>query len=438
MENKNKNFSILTNSVALGGLTIVSNEILKISGNQFMSDGMAYLTGGACVVGGIILNNMFNDGKMGKLFRMCGIENKDNQIPIVIKKTKEDNKTTYVIHLPNGIAQHHFEQKLQELQQGLNAARIEFAWNKNLIMTVIEKPLGSMYEYIFTECKKPLEVLCGEGHNGPFILDIEKAPHCIIAGETGGGKSSLLDSIVISLILSKHDVHLRLIDFQAVTLGKYEDCKKVKSYGEKPEDLEVILDEMKVESERRKKLYRSVKNKVYIDKLSVWNELFPERYMPPVVVLVDEFARLKTKDCEPILEKYHIRVGEDRKYGIHYLASILRPSVDVIEGSMKANMPTRIAFRTATEVDSRVILDQEGAEKLEQEGRFLIKHCGRLHEVQALYMDPKKLMKFLKQHNSYKSRDEIQLERRENMKKLREKCINPYLKKDVGLNVNET
>jgi len=344
---------------------------------------------------------MLRENKYEKLFRKCGIVNCDGKVPLVIKKTYKDNETTLVLHVPEGLSQKQFEQKQMELEQSLNC-KVEYGFNKNLILKLTEMNLSTMYPFLFEECDNPLSVYCGNTHSGKFILNIESCPHAILAGETGGGKTSLLDVIILSLMLNKHDIDLHLIDFQCVGLGKYEDCKKVKSYGETPNDFEKIMDEMEAENAKRLKLFRSVKNKVYIDKLSVWNKLYPSKAMPYKVVIVDEFARLAEDQYKPILERFRTRASMDRKTGIHYIIAMQRPDVKCIEGSIKANMPTRIAFKTVTDTDSEVILDVPGAEKLKNPGRFLAKYCGELTEVQSMYIPSENIMKFLKQNNLFK------------------------------------
>jgi S-DNA-T family DNA segregation ATPase FtsK/SpoIIIE len=408
--------SIAVEGGILAGITLLGNATLGIAPTW-----QAALVAGVCVGGGILLDRVGN-GKIEKLFRMCSLENKAKQIPIVIKR----EKGTYVIHLPAGISQKHFEQHRQELEQALNA-KIEFSFNKNLVMKLVPMNLGINYDYVFEGQEKPLEVFCGYTHEGKFILDIEKTPHMIVAGETNSGKSSLLRNMILSLILNRHSLDIHLIDFQAVELGIFEACKKVRSYGETPEDFERLLDELAEENDRRLKLFRSVKSKVYVQNLSVWNEKFPERKLPHKIVVIDEFSRLAEKDYELMLEKFRTRVAMDRKVGIHYIVAMQRPDVKCISGSIKANMPTRAAFKTFSQVDSEVILDQGGAEDLKQQGRFLIKYCGEFKEVQALYIENDPVRAVLKKHKAFKTREEIDQDRREDIKKRRQKCINPYL-----------
>jgi S-DNA-T family DNA segregation ATPase FtsK/SpoIIIE len=414
--------------IGMDGLSLAAMGLLANQLGPYMGLNPGYGTGMAVLGAGLVGLDVYLNwqNKYERLFRNCGLVNKDDKVPLLIKRERKDNMTVLVLHLPEGIAQHHFEDKLQELEQGLNA-KIELAYNKNLIMKLTGITLSTMYPYTFEECEKPLEVFCGYSNSGKFTLDLEKCPHVIVSGETDSGKSSLLDSIALSLIFNKHDIDLRFIDFQGVTLGKYEQCKKVKSYGEKPEDFDRLMDELEEENARRLKLFRSVKNKVYIDKLSTWNETFPDRTLPYIVVMIDEYSRIC--DYEELFEKFRNRAAMDRKTGTHIIASLQRPDVKSIPGNIKANFPVRVAFKAVTKIDSEVILDQPGAENLTVPGRCLIKYGGKIQEVQGLFADPKRdVRKLLKQHNAYKSREEIEADKRADMKKRRDKCINPYLK----------
>jgi S-DNA-T family DNA segregation ATPase FtsK/SpoIIIE len=213
-----------------------------------------------------------------------------------------------------------------------------------------------------------------------------------------------------------------------VELGIFQDCKKVKSYGEKPEDFEKLLNEMEEEAERRLKLFTSVRKKHYIQKLSVWNKYYPEQALPYKVCIIDEFARLAEKDYEDLLEKFRNRVAMDRKTGILYIASMQRPDVKIISGSIKGSMSTRIAFKTVTDTDSEVILDVEGAEKIKNQGRCLMKYLGEMKEVQCLYIEPEDVRSILKKHKAFKTVEDQQREKQEYLKKWREQNINPYAK----------
>lgn len=406
--------------IAVAGIAVIINEAMKIC-NASIDDWKAYSIAGCSVIGGLLLDKMFNGNEDEKLFKMCGLENKNSQMPIVIKQDTKGTQITKVIHMPPGISQHNFESKRQELEQYYDG-KIDFSFNKNLVMNIVKNTLKIEYKYVFEECDKPLKVYCGETDKGKFYLDIERCPHILLAGETGGGKSSILDVIILNLIQSHYNVDIHLIDFQSVGLGKYEGCKKVRSYGETPDDFSKLMNDLEEENKRRLALFKSVKNKVYIDKLSTWNSLYPNKAEPYKVVIIDEAAKLAEKQYEDILEQLRTRVSMDRKVGIHFLVSLQRPDVKQIEGSIKANLPTRIAFKTVSAVDSKVILDKEGAEILKNPGRFIAKYLGEYNEVQALYIPSDEIFKYLKKNKLFKTPAEIQRDRYKAEQKSKEEC----------------
>jgi hypothetical protein len=369
----------------------------------------------ASSAGGFILDKIFKENEYEKLFRMCGIVNKNDQVPITIKKQKNAISTTLVVHMPEGISQKHFEQKQEELEQCLNS-KIEFGFNKNLVMKLIHMNLSTNYNYEYEECENPTEVFAGYTHEGKFYFDVDKATQTIIAGEPNSGKSSLLRSVILSLILNNNNVSLRLIDFQDAELGIFENCKKVLSYGKTPEDFNRLMDEMEEESERRLKLFASVRNQRFIQKLSVWNKYYPDRAMPYIICVIDEFSRIA--DYDDLLEKFRIRVAMDRKLGILYVASMQRPDVKIISGSIKGCMPTRVAFKVCSDVDSEVILNVKGAEKIKTKGRCIMKYQGEIKEVQCLYIEPDDVRSILKKHKAFKTREEIIQAKKYEMKRL--------------------
>jgi hypothetical protein len=360
----------------------------------------------ACVTAGLLLDNMFAESKYEKLFKACGLVVKDtkgDKIPKIIKQGKKDGITTLVVHLPEGLSQKQFEQKQTELEQGLNC-KIEFSFNKNLIMKLINFNLSTKYDYSFEERKAPTEVFAGYTHEGKFYFDIDEAVQTLVAGEPKAGKSSFLRTLILSLIQNKHDINIHLIDFQDAELGLFADCKKVKSFGTTPEDFEKLLDEMEEEAIRRLKTFASMRKKHFIQNLSVWNKVCPNKAMPYIVCFIDEFSRVS--DYEGIMNKFRIRVAMDRKVGILYVASMQRPDVKIISGSIKGCMPTRLSFKVVTGKDSEVILDVEGAEKIKNRGRCVMKYLGEIKEVQCLYIEPEDVRTILKKNNLFKPKED--------------------------------
>jgi S-DNA-T family DNA segregation ATPase FtsK/SpoIIIE len=148
----------------------------------------------------------------------------------------------------------------------------------------------------------------------------------------------------------------------------------VKSFCSSPLEFSKLLTEIKKESDRRLKLF---------DAAGVVNIRSYKKKLPYILVVIDEFACL----CEqkPILEALKQRVAQDRKCGIHYIVCTQRPDTSVVNGTLKANIPTRIALKVSTETDSRVILDEGGASELRGRGHAILK-TDRCREFQAMYL----------------------------------------------------
>ena len=212
------------------------------------------------------------------------------------------------------------------------------------------------------------------------IADIEKMPHLLIAGQTGSGKSVCINTIILSIIYkaSPSDVKLLMIDPKVVELSVYNgiphllipvvtDAKKAAGA------LNWVVNEME---ERYKKFSKlKVRNisgyNAAVEQHQGENEKDPPKKMPQVVVIVDELADLIMAAAGDVEDSIQRLAQKARAAGIHLILATQRPSVNVITGVIKANIPSRIAFGVASGVDSRTILDSNGAEKLLGKGDML-------------------------------------------------------------------
>lgn len=214
-----------------------------------------------------------------------------------------------------------------------------------------------------------------------FVVDLSSMPHLLIAGATGSGKSVCLNSIITSLLykISPDKLRFILIDPKMLELSIYNDLQHL----EKPVVTEMkyaekVLAEAVVEMEER---YRRLA-KIGVRNIKDYNETAKEQ-LPYVVIIVDELADLMMIGSTRI-EALITRLAQmARAVGIHLILATQRPSVDVITGLIKANFSTRIAFQVATKVDSRTILDINGAEKLLGNGDMLY--------MNPVYPEPKRV-----------------------------------------------
>jgi S-DNA-T family DNA segregation ATPase FtsK/SpoIIIE len=225
--------------------------------------------------------------------------------------------------------------------------------------------------------------LClGIDHMGNFVIeDLIGLPHLLIAGSTGGGKSTLLNSILASLIYVKSPTELRFVlcDPKQVEFNHFANAKHLLfpvaySTIDILKYLDIIVNDIDT---RLGTLSRSS-----CQNISQYNERFPQRQMPYIVVVIDELASPLqdiTKDEEGDKRSYGKRTEyslgkiaeKARATGIHIIAATQRPSVKVVEGNIKANFPARLSFRLTSETDSRTILNTGGAEQLLSQGDAL-------------------------------------------------------------------
>ncbi len=273
--------------------------------------------------------------------------------------------------------------------------------NKDPQVVSIRSILGSK---AFQDCKYQLPMAMGATiSNEVYIADLAKMPHLLVAGATGQGKSVGLNTIIASLLYKKHPAELKfvLIDPKMVEFSLYS-CLRNHFMAQLPDDedavvtdmnnVERILNSLCVEMDNR---YDLLKN-ANVRTITEYNEKFinrrlnPEkghRYMPYIVIIVDEFADLIMTSGKAIETPIARIAQKARAVGIHMIIATQRPSTNVITGVIKANFPGRIGFRVSQMVDSKTILDRPGANQLIGRGDMLFSHNGSLERVQCAFID---------------------------------------------------
>lgn len=256
----------------------------------------------------------------------------------------------------------------------------------------------------FQESKAELPIAMGATiSNEVFVADLTKMPHLLVAGATGMGKSVGLNTIIASLLYRKHPSELKLvlIDPKRVEFSNYASLER-HFLAELPADDEPIVTKMEnvldtlnslcVEMEKRYDLLKDA----HVVKVTKYNELFirrklnPEkghRYLPYIVVIIDEFADLIMTAGKQVETPIARLAQMARAVGIHLIIATQRPSTNVITGLIKANFPGRIAFRVNQMVDSRTILDCPGANRLNGTGDMLFSVNGVMSRVQCAFID---------------------------------------------------
>ncbi len=245
----------------------------------------------------------------------------------------------------------------------------------------------------------------------PVVAELNKMPHMLIAGQTGAGKSVMINTFLTSLLYrnSPSDLKLILVDPKQVELALYNDIPHLLTpVINEPEKCISALKWAVAEMERRLRTMAEVGTR----DIGQYNKIKAESGMPYIVIVIDELADLMMMAARDV-ESLIVRLAQkSRAAGIHLVIATQRPSVDVITGLIKANVPTRIAFTVNSQVDSRTIIDQAGAEKLLGSGDmlFLTSEMPKPKRVQAALIEEdetKKVVDFIKEQRPPQYNDEV-------------------------------
>lgn len=309
--------------------------------------------------------------------------------------------TRFELSIPRGIKLSRITALSDDIALSLGAANVRIAPIPDKVAVGIEVPnktVNTVYirECIaspaFTNARSRLSFAVGKDITGkPVIGDIAKMPHMLIAGTTGSGKSVCINSMLISILYKStpEEVRLIMVDPKMVELGNYNGIPHLL--------IPVVTDPKKAagalnwavgEMERRYKLFadHQVRNLVGYNDLMRAEKAkaeqeeggTPEQYqvLPQIVIVIDELADLMMVAAKEV-ETSICRIAQKaRAAGMHLVVATQRPSADVITGIMKANIPSRIAFAVASQIESRIILDTTGAEKLIGKGDMLYAPLG--------------------------------------------------------------
>lgn len=268
---------------------------------------------------------------------------------------------------------------------GKSSIGIEIS-NKKLATVYVREIIGSE-EFDSKGMKIPL--CLGKNTTGePYVADLVKMPHLLVAGATGSGKSVSLNVMILSILykMMPDDAKLIMVDPKMLELNLYSDIPHLLyPVVTSPEDAAKILKWAIKEMERRYELMAgaSVRNiEQYNAKISekgqkaLFSDTGEEKKLPYIIIVIDELADLMMVAAKEV-ETYITRLAQKaRAAGIHMIVATQRPSVDVITGLIKANFPARVAFKVASKIDSRTILDANGADSLLGQGDMLFLRPG--------------------------------------------------------------
>jgi DNA segregation ATPase FtsK/SpoIIIE, S-DNA-T family len=269
--------------------------------------------------------------------------------------------------------------------------------------------LGDIYDTL-PATASPVAVWLGKDISGNSVwTDLARMPHLLIAGTTGSGKSGCINTILTSTLLraTPDDVRMILIDPKRIELGYYESIPHLlTSVVSSPKEAATVLMNVVAEMERRYERLSFVRARS-LPEANRALRARGEAPLPYLLVVIDELADLMMVSPQAV-EDCVIRLAQkSRAVGIHLVLATQRPSVDVITGMIKANVPSRIAFAVSSQTDSRVILDTAGAESLLGQGDMLFKPMGtsRLQRLQGAYVSEEEIALVVEQCRSQRGQD---------------------------------
>lgn len=357
--------------------------------------------------------------KKGQSYRQSDMTSVNYQRNVIDRTLAEFKILGHVVHFTKGPAVTQFEIKLEG---GVKVEKIK-GIAKNLQMNLqcrslrIEAPIPGKstvgievpnieQDFVlfgellsnpdFLKDNNPLNTILGLDIAGnPVYLDIADMPHGLVAGTTGSGKSVCINGIINSIIYKAHpdDVKLILIDPKIIEFSSYENiphlaCPVINDAKLATATLKWAVDEM----DRRYTLFKTCKRRDihgYNEVAAVEPNLIK---LPFIVIIIDEMADLMSVSANSV-EEYIQRIAQKaRAAGIHLIMATQRPSTDIIKGTIKANIQTRIAFQVNSQVDSMTILDASGADKLLGKGDMLYSDGVNTIRVQGAYISEKEIL----------------------------------------------
>lgn len=316
------------------------------------------------------------------VFKSVGLGNGENY-PTKIGKKKACGCTVYEFTLPAGYSTDDVEKYKYAIEQHIGK-EIDVTYGfRNFYIKVYDEKMRTRYDYDPRKFKSPVEVPIGYDREGKLLtVDLSSGePHMLIAGESGSGKSTEMRSIITSLI-TNNKADLFLIDLKhGVEFNMFRKCKRVSVLARTATEAESMLCEIIEEVNRR---YNLMLEADCTDIKEYNKKVGSLRYQ---VLVVDEFAAFgkKNKKCFEMLETLS---AQARACGIHLIIATQRPSADVINGVIKANITNIVGLKTKDNTNSRVVLDACGLEKLRGQGQGILKRGAEEILFQGPYLSP--------------------------------------------------
>lgn len=361
------------------------------------------------LVGKLVLDllNIKEQFNLEKFFNIVGLKNKRDEYPKQIKIYESKKGYTYLVAVPIGLGLNDFEKYRNALEIQLRH-KLEIKERKGYIeIEVISKKLPSNIKYSLPIRKNRDGIILplGESLTSPIELNLRENPHSYIVGTTGSGKSVCTKSILTSIsnLYYPSELELYLCDLKRVELNLFSKLKHTKKFVYTVEDTTEVIADLLEETNGRYDLF--MKNDV--TNIFEYNKLEGVKKLKYQILFVEEIVILledKNKNAMKLLKQL---IAISRASGCYVFLTTQRPSADVIDSVVKANINNRIVFKCEDSKNSMVALDKEGAENLRGKGHGFIKRGSEIIEFQSFNISDEQVKSLIKKYSVNKRYDKI-------------------------------
>lgn len=330
-------------------------------------------------------------------FRLVNFCNKDEIYPKVVKSYSGTKGKIYLFNIPRGLSIEDFKKHQEGIKAQLGID-LELRYKGKFIeLELLEKELPKEIKYTLPSKKKDsIYFSIGESLEGTVYLDLKENPHSYIVGTTGSGKSVMTKNILTNLInlYSPQNLELYLCDLKRVELNLFSRVKHCKRFVYTVEDTTEVIADLLAETNRRYDLFMDHN----VTNIFEYNKLPNVKKLKYQVLFVEEIVMLLEDSKKRAMKLLKQLIAISRASGLYIFVTTQRPSNDVIDNVVKANINNRIVFKCEDSKNSIVALDQEGAETLEGKGEGFLKQGASMTRFRGYYITDEQVNEYIKKY----------------------------------------
>ena len=334
-----------------------------------------------------------------EFFKICKLKNSIEEHPVLYKTIQLEDGVKYLMTIPQSLSLKDFQKYQDALAQQTNT-NITMSFENGfieIVSTTAKDELKKLYPYENIRAghiSKGINIPLGYSLNQLETIKLFSNPHSYIVGSTGGGKSICIKSILTYLVVnfSEDELSLYLGDLKYVELSLFKHCKIVKEFRTSVEDVTDMIRDLLDETEERYRTFESVG----VTCIQDYNRKFSNKKMKYQILVVEEIVNLLQDGKKRAMKMLKRLISISRSAGLFVIVTTQRPSADVLDVIVKANISNRIVFHTESSKDSVIALDEEGAENLDIPGRGILKIGSKKVVFQGFYIEDEEVKRLIK------------------------------------------